>query len=114
MEIKADKKNGINILYLAGKMTIGDGDVKLRKAFRDLLEAGERQFLFDMSEVPYLDSAAVGETVACYKRASDQGGVIKVVMPPGGKAHEVFVLTYLDRVFQIFPDEDEALASFAS
>ena len=112
MEIKVDKKLGVNVLYLAGKMTIGDGDVKLRKVFRDLMDSGERQFLFDMSEVPYLDSAAVGETVACAKRALEHLGIVKILLPEEGVIPRIFEVSGLERAFEIFTDEDLAVASF--
>ena len=114
MTINVRKVGKINIVDMSGKMTIGKGDVLLRKSFRELLQAGERLFIFNMENVPWLDSAATGEVVACHKRAREVDGIIKIVMPTKAKTHEVFVLASLDRVFSIFEDEKEALASFVA
>jgi anti-sigma B factor antagonist len=113
LKINTEKRDTVTMLHLSGKMTIGQGDVVLRETFTRLLDDGERRFVFNMTDLAYLDSAGVGETVACYKRASENGAIVKVVMPPSGKAFEVFVVSCLDRVFEIFHDEDAALASFA-
>jgi anti-anti-sigma factor len=66
-----------------------------------------------MTAVPYVDSAGVGELVGCAKRAYERGGAIKIVLPPRGAVRETFRITSLDKVFEIFEHEDEALASFA-
>jgi anti-sigma B factor antagonist len=112
MTIEIDKQRNVNVLRLSGRLTVGRGDTALRDTFRALLRAGERFFIFDMTALTHMDSAGVGETVACYKRACDAGGVIKVVLPPDGRTRQLFALTYLDRVFQVFTDTGEALASF--
>ena len=54
----------------------------------------------------------LGEIVACYKRARERGGDIKLVVIPDGIIHELLQMTCLDGVFQIFGDESEAAAQF--
>ena len=111
MRIKQRRAGNVNVLELAGKMTIGEGDVQLRTVVRELLDQGERLFIFDMLGVPMLDSASVGEVVACHRRACEIGGSIKLVVK--GKVHDTFTMTHLDRVFEIFSDIEGALGSFA-
>ncbi len=111
MKIEVRKKGNINIVEMAGKMIIGEGDVVVRDTIRELLDKGERLFVFDMLEVTWLDSGSVGEVVACRKRVVDKGGDIKLVLR--GKAHDVFTTFSLHKVFQITDDLESALASFA-
>jgi anti-sigma B factor antagonist len=111
MRINHRKAGNVNVLELAGKMTIGEGDVMLRRETSDLLEQGERNFILDMRDVPVLDSASVGEVVACSRRAGKVGGTIKLVLH--GKVHSTFTMTHLDRVFAIFENLEDALGSFA-
>ncbi len=113
MKISTRKRNQVNILEFCGRFTHGDGDVLLKKTFIEMLDAGERLFVLDLRQVPYLDSSAVGETVACHKRASERKGVVKLVMTPKGKPEEIFMMTSLHKVFSIYSDMEEALASFA-
>ncbi|MGD8377734.1 MAG: STAS domain-containing protein [Acidobacteriota bacterium] len=111
MRIRLRKAGKVNVLELAGKMTIGEGDVQLRTRMKELLAAGERFFVFDMLDVPVLDSASVGEVVACYRRAREVDGSIRLVLR--GRVHDTFTMTHLDRVFEIFTKVDDALGSFA-
>ena len=113
MAIDVRKYGNISVLDISGKITIGKGDVALREKFKELLDSGEKSFVLNMTNVSYLDSAGVGETVACHKRATELDGQVKLVMSEAGKIRAVFVISCLDRVFNIFDTEEEALASFA-
>ena len=113
MAIEVRKEGDVVIVDISGRMTIGKGDVDMREKFTDLLASGERKFIFDMTRVSYVDSAGVGETVACQKRVREKDGIIRLVMPTAGKVHQIFVIAYLDRAFEIFEDEPAALAAFS-
>ena len=58
-----------------------------------------------------MDSAGLGELVACHKRANANGGNIKILRP-SGKVADLLSLTKITEIFEIFDDEGEALASF--
>lgn len=111
MKIETRKKGKIVILDMAGKMVTGGGDVLLRQTVKKCLEDGERTFIFNMREVPMLDSPSIGEVVACHKRVKDKEGVIKLVL--NERMYGLFTMYELKRVFPIFHDLEEALASFA-
>jgi len=112
MGLEVRKKGKVSILELSGNMTIGDLDVKLREEHKRLIEAGEQLFVLNLARVRFMDSAAIGETAACAKRANEHGGKIKLVTVPGGKPEQVLKISGLDRVFEMYPDEEEAIASF--
>ena len=112
MTIEVRKRRGICIVDCSGRMILGGGDIALMKEFKRILEIGERRFVLNMTGLQYMDSAGVGATVACAKRAADRGGVIKIVMSPEGVVRRIFSVTCLDKAFEIFTDEDAAIASF--
>lgn len=112
MAIQKRKIGKVCVFEVSGSMNIGRGDVELREAFKEAIRDGERSFLFNLTKVSYMDSAAIGETVACAKRAAEAGGTIKIVLVPKGRPDEILRVTSLDRVFEIFTDEKEALVSF--
>ncbi len=114
MAITVRNRDGVTILDVSGAMRLGSEDVELRRTLRSRLDAGDVKFLFNFKKVSYMDSAAIGETVACHKRAAERGGVIKLLMIPKGRPDELFRIASLDRVFEIFRDEDEAIASFGA
>ena len=112
MAIGSRKIGKVNVLGFQGKLTRGAGDLAMRERFVSLLDSGERKFVFDFRDVPYMDSAAIGETVACLKRAREKQGLLKVVLVPGSRPSELFRMTSLDRAFEVYSDEPQALASF--
>ena len=65
----------IAVVDLSGKITIGEGDVVLRERVTELLEGGHQRLLLNLERVSYMDSAGIGELVACYKRAKEKDGM---------------------------------------
>ena len=114
MRIQVEKIGEVSTLRLQGKLAVGDGDRELRDTVRRLLRQGEGKLLINMQDLAFVDSAGLGETVACKKRALEQGADVWLVVNAGGKPEEVLLLTCLNRIFRIFYDEQEALASYAS
>jgi anti-sigma B factor antagonist len=101
----------VAVLDLSGKITIGEGDVVLREKVSELLDAGQQNVLLNLEKVSYMDSAGIGELVACYKRAKEKRGIVKL-LNPSGKVEDLLQLTKLEEVFETFRDEKEALGSF--
>jgi len=113
MAVEARTVGAVRVLSFKGKITRGAGDVEMREQFRQQLGDGGKKFVFDLSEVSFVDSAAVGEMVACLKRARQHDGELKVVLVRGSRPEQLLKLAALDRVFEIFDDEQRALASFS-
>ena len=111
MKIKTRKVGNIVILDISGKITTGNPTIILAKTFKELLAQDEKLFVFNMLKVPWLDSGGIGEVVACNKRVVDHDGVIRLALK--GRAHDLFTLNWLDKVFRIFGTIEEAMASFA-
>ena len=101
----------VAVLDLSGKITIGEGDVVLREKVTELLDTGRLHVLLNLGKVSYMDSAGIGELVACYKRAKEKSGTVKLLNPTG-KVYDLLQLTKLEEVFETFADEKEALVSF--
>ena len=101
----------VSVLDLSGKITIGEGDVVLRDKVHELLDSGKSQILLNLDKISYMDSAGIGELVACYKRTKEKGGTVKLLRP-SGKVSDLLALTKLEEVFETYTDENEALVSF--
>ncbi len=111
MKISVKHRQGVSVVACSGSLTLDQGHVLLRSEVDKLLEAGEKRLILEMTGLKYMDSAGVGETIACAKRAFQHGGLIKIVLPADGTIRRIFAATALDRAFEIFHDEDEAVAS---
>ncbi len=111
MKATVRKIGTVSVVDLSGKITIGEGDVVLREKVSELLDGGDRQILLNLEKVKYMDSAGIGELVACYKRAKEKEGTVKL-LNPSGKVYDLLQLTKLEEVFDTYRDEGEALGSF--
>jgi anti-sigma B factor antagonist len=101
----------VSVVDLQGKITIGEGDVVLRDKVQELLDGGHKKILLNLEKVSYMDSAGIGELVACFKRSREKGGTVKLLRP-SGKVEDLLQLTKLWEVFEIFSEEAPAVASF--
>ncbi|MFQ5701009.1 MAG: STAS domain-containing protein [Acidobacteriota bacterium] len=101
----------VTIIGLNGRLTIGKGDLILREAVDKALKDGKQRILLNLGQVGYMDSAGIGELVACRKRVVEKEGQMKLINP-GGRVQDLLVLTKLDEYFEIYDTEEEGLASF--
>ena len=111
MKIPVRSRDGVTILQPAGKITIGIGDIAFRDAVDEALAAGSMSLLVDFQKASRMDSSGMAELVAAYKKVTDSGGQIKLLRLPSN-IRDVLTITQIARVFEIFEDEDEAIASF--
>jgi len=111
MKIDSRQREGVTILEPKGKVTIGVGDVALRNAVHEAVAGGSKKILIDLSGVTTIDSSGIGELVAAFTTVTNRGGKLKLLhLPP--KVQDIMQVTQLITVFEVFDDEDEALASF--
>ncbi len=111
MKIKARHEQGVTIIEPKGKITIGVGDVALREAVTEALEAGARNILADLGGVSTIDSSGIGELVSAYTTVTNRGGQLKLANLPA-KVTDILQITQLISVFEVYDTEQEALESF--
>lgn len=111
MQIKARHENGVTILEAKGKITIGEGDVALREAVHEALEAGARRILINLAGVSTIDSSGVGELVSAYTTVTNRGGKL-LLCCLSSKVVDILQITQLITVFETFDTEKEGLESF--
>jgi len=104
-------RNGISILAPDGKLLIGIGDAVLREAVESELAAGRCRLILDLQKVTRIDSSGMAELIAAFSKVQDAGGVLKLLrLSP--RVQSILGVTQLTGVFDVFDDEDEAIASF--
>ncbi len=111
MKIDERTVGDVTILDLKGKMLIGEGDELLREKINTLVEGGKSQILLNLAEVPYVDSAGLGEIVRCYTTASRKNGKLKLINLTK-RIQDLLSITKLLTVFETYEDEEEAIKSF--
>lgn len=111
MKIYTRDEEGVHVIELDGKLTIGDGDVQLRRAVKKALDDGHRKILINLKKVKTMDSSGLGELVRCRASAVGEGATIKLLHVED-KVEEVLEMTRLIGVFETYDDEIDAVASF--
>jgi anti-sigma B factor antagonist len=111
MKIDERAVGGVTILDLQGKMLIGEGDELLREKINQLVENGTEKIVLNLAEVPYVDSAGLGEIVRCYTTVSRKNGKLKLLHLTK-RIHDLLSITKLLTVFETYDSEEEAVKSF--
>src|ERR1700730_11940532 len=111
MKVNVRQRDGVTILDLKGKITIGLGDVASRNAVQEVMASGTTNILINLRDVTTIDSSAVGELVSAYATATNRGVKLCLVNLPS-KVSDILQITQLITVFDVYDSEDEALRSF--
>jgi anti-sigma B factor antagonist len=111
MQIEERVVNNVTILDLKGKITLGEGDEALKDKINSLIQQDRKRILLNLGEVPYIDSAGLGEIVRTYTTVSRQGGQLKLVNLTK-RITDLLAITKLLTVFETFESEPEALKSY--
>jgi anti-sigma B factor antagonist len=111
--INERKVRDVTVLDLKGRVRIGGSALDLHKAIRCLVGEGKTKILLNLAAVTHIDSSGLGELISSHITLKDKGGEIKLVYLTE-RLRELMVITKLLTVFDVYDDESEALASFAS
>ena len=111
VKISTRQVDGVTVLDMSGRITLGEGSVQLRDAVRDLLSKGQKHILLNLGDVTYIDSSGIGELVSAFTTTKNQGGELKLLNLTR-KVHDLLQITKLYTVFDVKDDEASAIASF--
>lgn len=111
LAIASREVDGVTVLDLSGRITLGEGSVQLRDAVRGLIAKGQKHILLNLGDVNYIDSSGLGELVSAYTTAKNQGAALKLLSLTR-KVKDVLQLTKLYTVFDIYDDEASAIGSY--
>ena len=113
MKIKTRQVDGVTVLDLSGRITLGEGSVVLRDAVKDAVQKGSGKILLNLADVDYIDSSGLGELVSAYTTVKNQGGELKLLHLTK-KVHDLLQITKLYTIFDVKDEEAVAISSFAA
>lgn len=90
------------VVDLSGKLCFLE--VGLRNEVRDLLEEGHREFVLNLSDVPYVDSFGLGQLITVWTSIQRAQGKMTLFRPTE-HVRKLLEITRLDTVFSIVNDE---------
>jgi anti-sigma B factor antagonist len=111
MTIEERTAGPVTVLKLRGKITLGDGDTALREKITALLQEEKTKILLNFADVPYIDSAGLGEVVRTYTTLNRQGGQLRLASVTK-RISDLLKMARLSTVLETHDEEADALKSF--
>ncbi|MGQ9919937.1 MAG: STAS domain-containing protein [Desulfobacca sp.] len=107
------QKNGTLIIIKPLERRLdADSSRYFKEKMADIIKQGEGRILLNLSEVQFIDSSGLGALLSLLRQLGEQGNL--VLCGIAENVMNLFRLTRLNRVFQIYPDEAQALAAITS
>jgi anti-sigma B factor antagonist len=113
LNITTRRADPVVILDLQGQIRIGETNINLHNAVRELVDAGEKKVLLNLANVTHIDSSGLGELVAGHATLEKNGGEMKL-LNLNDRVTELMMITKLLTVFDIFENEEIAIGSFGA
>jgi anti-sigma B factor antagonist len=111
LDIEQSEREGIVLLYLNGRLIVGEPVTDLRARIASLSDSGQNNVVLNFTKVDYIDSTGLGGMVIGYTTLKKAGGALKLV-GLNRRNLELLVLTKLSGVFETFEDDQTAVNSF--
>jgi anti-sigma B factor antagonist len=111
LEIHRKEREGVTILDLKGRITVGPEASALREAVGAAVADGVRQLVLNLAQVDFIDSTGLGAVVMCSTTMRKAGGAVKL-LNLNRRNIELLVMTKLATVFETYTDETDAVNSF--
>lgn len=108
MNLRQEKLNGYKVLTIQEERIDAHNSVELKEYFLNMLEQGDIHILVQLENVRFIDSSGLGALLSGFKNAEARSGRLSLVnLQP--QVLSMFELTRLNRVFEIYPDLEQAL-----
>jgi anti-sigma B factor antagonist len=111
LKVTPRQADGVTILDLSGRITLGEPTALLRETFQDLVTRGQKKVLLNLRDVNYIDSSGLGALVSGFTTITNQQGQLKLVHLTD-KVKDLLQITKLLTVFDVYEDEMAAVKSF--
>src|SRR5262245_2979694 len=98
LNIKTRKNEGVLIVDMSGRLTIGEPVLLLRETIRTHINDGRLRVILNLGDVSYIDSSGLGELVSAYTTVRNKQGDVKLLNLTS-KAKDLLQMTKLLTVF---------------
>lgn len=110
--MKTRQVGDITILAPKGYLTGGEETDELEQAIKALGEAGNKHLVINLGETQHLNSTALGVLISAHSNYVRRGGQMKLCSVDK-RIENIFVITKLSLVFDVYANEEQAIASFS-
>ena len=108
MQIDKKKIESYQVFELQGKLLGGPEAQILMEEMQQLLDSGEKSVIFNLSGIERMNSSGLGVLIQVFTSFKNNGGVVKLAAAKEN-VRKLFEITKLDRIFEIYDSEAEAL-----
>jgi len=103
----------ICLIAFTGKLMMGNDSRQVEWNISELLIAGIKKVIFDLSKLDGIDSTGVGILVTCQAKMQKAGGMLRIAGTQG-IVHETLILTHVDKLVPLFPSAELAAQNFSA
>ncbi len=108
MQVSIDRRDGqFAVVTPEGRLDLASAS-EFKQTLNDIVEAGDRILVVDLSNVSFVDSSGLGALISGMKATRLAGGDLRIAQV-GEQARLILELTTLDKVMKIYPTVEEAL-----
>jgi len=112
MEIRVREGGSICILNLEGRLDLASGTA-LKEKVKEMFNKNKTSIHLNLEKVEFINSSGLGTLVSLMKEARIRKGRL-TLSNLASYVQEIFEITQLSHIFELFPTEDEALNSYNS
>lgn len=110
MKVKQETLNDVTICIPEGEINITTSP-ELRKIFEGFIRANEKKVLINFSGISYIDSSGLATLIEMLQRLKGIGGKMRFSNMEQ-KIKNIFEITKLYKLFEIFDNQETALKDF--
>ncbi|MBZ5699307.1 MAG: STAS domain-containing protein [Acidobacteriia bacterium] len=112
LHITTGEVDGIAVLWLEGRIVLGEETILLREKVKSLIAAGNKKLVLNMYNITLIDSSGLGALVAVHTTAKLGGASVRLC-DLGAKFNELLHITRLLTIFEVSSTEAEAIRSLS-
>jgi anti-anti-sigma factor len=113
MNLTTEHANGVAVVRIGESRLMYPLLSEFSTAVTQLIAAGERKVVVDLSSVGYVDSATIGCLMDLYRQANAAGGSLKLAGVQK-RVETMLTMTGAHNFLEMHPDEASAVKSFGS
>jgi len=108
MSVRAGNVQGVHVVTVAGPLIGGEDIDALRSEMKNAIHANEKKLLIDLSDVPYVNSTAIGVLMSAYTSYTRRNWAL-AFCGLNKEVNAVFAITRLTHIFEILKTRAEAI-----
>ncbi|MCS6989089.1 MAG: STAS domain-containing protein [Chloroherpetonaceae bacterium] len=112
MKFGEKQLGSVTIIEVSGDVLGGPDANELHDKLRQLLNAGKKNIVIDLSKVEYMNSSGLGMMTSALSTVKNGGGTLALANP-AERIKSLLAITKLNAVFKTYESLDEAIASLS-